>query len=113
MVGDDTTRDTGRLATHTLRLAPSTANAKEPETYLLETKFSPRGLTSTITRNTSSANIWPNFINKACRAYAYFTGQRGASRAFAAHAALISCYIVAGDQIQIVISFRGEPGPLG
>lgn len=79
----------------------------------LETKFSPRGLTSIITRNTSSANIRPNFIDKACRAYAYFTRQRGTSRAFAAHPALISCHIVAGDQIQIVIGFRGEPGPLG
>jgi hypothetical protein len=71
-----------------------------------------RQLAGFIARFTSTANLWPDTVDSACRRNADLTYQGTAAIAVALHASKIMVSKRAGDQIEIAIVLGGESGPV-
>jgi len=71
-----------------------------------------RQLAGFIARFTSTANLWPNTVDRARRRNANLTHQGGATIAVALHASKMMVGKRAGDEIEIAIVLGGESGPV-
>jgi hypothetical protein len=72
----------------------------------------PRQLAGFIARFTSTANLWPNTVDRARRRNPDLTYQGGATIAVALHASTMMVGKRAGDAIEIAIVLGRESGPI-
>jgi hypothetical protein len=71
-----------------------------------------RQLAGFIARLTSTANLWPNTVDRARRRNADLTYQGSATIAVALHASKMMVGKRARDEIEIAIVLGGESGPV-
>ena len=72
----------------------------------------PRQLAGFIARFTSTANLWPNTVDRARGRNPDLTYQGSATIAVALHASKMMVSQRAGDEIEIAIVLGGESGPV-
>jgi hypothetical protein len=72
----------------------------------------PRQLAGFIARFASTANLWPNIVDRARRRNADLTFQGGATIAVALHASTMMVSKRAGNAIEIALVLGRESGPV-
>src|SRR5262249_10844689 len=72
----------------------------------LETEAPPCHLAGVVSRQTSSANVRPHGVDRACRRDAYVSHKRCTAITAGSHASMLAIDIHAGDSIEIGVTFQ-------
>jgi hypothetical protein len=72
----------------------------------LEIEPAPCHLAGIISRQTSSANVGPHGVDRACRRDAYLSHERRTAITTASYATLVAIDIRVGDSVEIGVAFR-------
>src|SRR5262249_50136930 len=79
---------------------------------LLKIEAPPCRFAGIISRQTSSANLRPHGVDRACREDAYLSYKRRTTITAGTHASQVAIDIRVGDSVEIGVAFQREPWPL-
>jgi hypothetical protein len=73
---------------------------------ILEIKATPCHFAGVIPRHTSSANVGPHRVDRACRGDAYISHKRRTAITAASHASQVGIDIGTGNSVEIGVAFQ-------